>query len=95
MVTLTLFILHGALFLELKTDGVIRERAEHIARRFWLPVTLLAVLFVAYAAIDTDILQNINPANVLGLVVAVGGAAGHGLLHFPSALWTRLPRHRA
>ncbi len=71
LVTLTLFILHGALFLELKTDGVIRERAERIARRFWLPVTVIAVLFVAYAAIDTDILQNINPANVLGLVVAV------------------------
>ena len=42
-------------------------------RRFWLPVTILAVLFVVYAAIDTDILQNINPANVLGLVAAVGG----------------------
>ncbi len=73
LVTLTLFVLHGALFLELKTDGAIRERAERIARRFWLPVTVLAVLFVAYAAIDTDILQNLNPANVLGLVVAVGG----------------------
>ncbi len=72
LVTLTLFILHGALFLEMKTDGAIRKRAEAVARRFWLPVTILAVLFVVYAAIDTDILQNINPANALGLVVAVG-----------------------
>ncbi len=73
LVTLTLFILHGALYLELKTDGAIRERADRVTRRFWLPVTILAVLFVVYAAIDTDILQNINPANVLGLVAAVGG----------------------
>ena len=72
LVTLTLFILHGALFLELKTDGAIRKRAEGVTRRLWLPVTILAVLFVVYAAIDTDILQNINPANILGLVVAVG-----------------------
>lgn len=71
LVTLTLFILHGALFLELKTDGVIRERVAKIARRFWLPVTILAMVFVVYSAADTDILDHINVVNLLGLVVAV------------------------
>jgi len=71
LVTLTLFILHGALFLELKTDGVIRERVTKIARRFWLPVTLLAVIFVILSAFETTILDNLNVANVVGLVIAV------------------------
>ncbi len=72
LVTLTLFILHGALFLELKTDGVIQERAARVSRRMWLPVTLIAVVFVVFTAFQTDILAHLNPVNVLGLIVAVG-----------------------
>lgn len=72
VVTLTLFILHGALFLELKTDGVVQERVRRTARRFWLPVTLLAVAFVAFSAFETDILSRLNVVNIAGLVIAVG-----------------------
>lgn len=71
LVTLSLFILHGALFLELKVDGVIRDRVKTIARRFWLPVTLLAVVFVVLSLFETDIRDNFNVANVAGLVIAV------------------------
>lgn len=76
LVTLTLFILHGALFLELKTDGVIQERARNITRRMWLPVTILAVVFVVFSLFQTDILTHINVVNVLGLILAVGGLLG-------------------
>jgi len=38
------FLLHGAVFLSLRSDGVIRERAETFARRAWLPVVGVAVL---------------------------------------------------
>ncbi len=72
LVTLTLFILHGALFLELKTEGVIQERAQNVARRMWLPVTILAVVFVVFSLFQTDILTHLNVVNVLGLIVAVG-----------------------
>ncbi|MBZ0283852.1 MAG: cytochrome d ubiquinol oxidase subunit II [Anaerolineae bacterium] len=82
LVTLTLFILHGALFLELKTDGVIQERVGKIARRFWLPVTLIAVVFVALSAFETDILQRLNVVNVLGLVIAVAALLGTGYFIF-------------
>ncbi len=82
LVTLTLFILHGALFLELKTDGVIQERARNITRRIWLPVTILAVVFVVFSLFQTDILTHINLINVLGLVVAVGGLLGTGYFIF-------------
>ncbi|MBZ0290130.1 MAG: cytochrome d ubiquinol oxidase subunit II [Anaerolineae bacterium] len=78
LVTLTLFILHGALFLELKTDDVIQERAANIARRFWLPVTILAVVFVVFSAFETDILSHLTVVNVLGLVVAVSALLATG-----------------
>jgi cytochrome d ubiquinol oxidase subunit II len=38
-VTLLLFLTHGAIFLSLKTDGIVRERAETLAKRF-APITL-------------------------------------------------------
>ena len=78
LVTLTLFILHGALFLELKTDGIIQERVGKIARRFWLPVTLLAVAFVVLSVFETDILERLNVVNMLGVVVAVAALLGTG-----------------
>jgi cytochrome d ubiquinol oxidase subunit II len=42
LTTLTLFVLHGAVFLALKTDGPVRHRARAVARRAG-PVALLAV----------------------------------------------------
>ena len=36
VVTLLLFLSHGAIFLALKTDGVVRERAEKLAKQFGL-----------------------------------------------------------
>lgn len=82
LVTLTLFILHGALFLEMKTDGVVQERAQKIVRRLWLPVTILAVIFVVLTALQTDILTRLNGVNILGLVVAVGGLLATGYFIF-------------
>jgi len=78
LVTLTLFILHGALFLELKTDGVVQERVRRTARRFWLPVTVLALAFVAFSAFETDILSRLNVVNIAGLVIAVGALLATG-----------------
>ncbi|MCS6836441.1 MAG: cytochrome d ubiquinol oxidase subunit II [Anaerolineae bacterium] len=73
LVTLSLFILHGALFLELKTGGVVQERAKQVTRRAIVPVIVLALVFVGLSLVETDILQRLNVANVLGLVAAVVG----------------------
>ena len=73
LVTLSLFILHGALFLELKVDGVIRERVQLTSRRVIFPVIALALAFVSFSAFETDLLENLNLVNVLGVIVAVAG----------------------
>ncbi|HVU13260.1 MAG TPA: cytochrome d ubiquinol oxidase subunit II [Phototrophicaceae bacterium] len=84
VVTLTLFVLHGALFLELKTDGVIRERVVQVARVLSLPVLVIVLLFVAFSASQIDLFSRLNVFNVVGLIAAVAGLAVVGY-----AIWNR------
>lgn len=82
VLTLTVFTLHGALFLELKTDGVIRERIQQAARRLWLPVTVIALAFVGYSALETDMFANLTVLKIVGLVAAVAGLLFTGAMIF-------------
>ena len=50
-----LFILHGAIFLNLRTEGVIADRALKTAGRLALPTVAIVALFVAASFIATDI----------------------------------------
>ena len=49
LVTLTLFLSHGAVFLSLKTDGAIRERSETLARRFSTAAVVVAGAWAVWA----------------------------------------------
>jgi cytochrome bd ubiquinol oxidase subunit II len=71
--TVVLFILHGAIFLSMKTTGNVEERAKKVARRMWLPVVLVMLLFLIATYFQTDLLLQlgINP----GLIPLAGMAA--------------------
>lgn len=58
----SLFLLHGAAFLTLRTQAVILERARSVARLAWLPATVLVVAFVAGAFFLTDIYSRPGPS---------------------------------
>ncbi|BDZ60541.1 cytochrome bd-I ubiquinol oxidase subunit 2 [Demequina sediminis] len=49
VVTLVLFLSHGAIFLSLKTGGVIRERSEAVARRMSLAAIVVAGVWAVWA----------------------------------------------
>ncbi len=49
LVTLTLFMTHGAIFVSLKTDGDIRYRARELAVKIGLVAAVLAVVFLLWA----------------------------------------------
>jgi cytochrome d ubiquinol oxidase subunit II len=49
LTTLTLFVTHGAIFLALKTDGVIRERSNAIAGKVGLVAAVCAVAFLLWS----------------------------------------------
>jgi cytochrome d ubiquinol oxidase subunit II len=50
LVTLTVFLVHGAVFVGLKTVGDIRERARVLALRVGVVAAVLATVFVAWTA---------------------------------------------
>lgn len=54
LTTLSLFALHGAVFLALKTDGDVRDRAGRLAFRLSLPAVLLAAAFLVWTSLTHD-----------------------------------------
>jgi cytochrome bd ubiquinol oxidase subunit II len=65
--TLLLFVTHGTIFLALKTEGVIRDRANRAAWLVGLPTAVAAVAFLAWAqAIRGDALS------IAAAVIAAG-----------------------
>jgi cytochrome d ubiquinol oxidase subunit II len=69
----TLFTLHGALYLALKTTDDLLEGARAYARKLWLPSTGLLFLFVLYSYFETDMFTKlgVNP----GVIPILGGLA--------------------
>ena len=51
LTTLGLFVLHGAVFLALKTDGDMRERAGRLAARLGVPVIVIAGGFLLWTGL--------------------------------------------
>src|SRR6266540_1467806 len=50
VVTLTLFAFHGALFLVLRTEGEVRERARDVTRMLAVPTAVAAVAFIGWTS---------------------------------------------
>jgi cytochrome d ubiquinol oxidase subunit II len=54
LVTLTLFLAHGATFIALKTDGDIRHRARALSVKLGLVAAVVAVLFIVWTLVKFD-----------------------------------------
>jgi cytochrome d ubiquinol oxidase subunit II len=66
LTTLLLFLTHGLVFLALKTEGELRERANGLVTRVGLVTAVVAVAFLAWA--------NVQTGNTASMVVAVAAA---------------------
>ena len=73
LASLSLFTLHGAIFLSLKLNGQIKENVQSLSKKIWIAATLFLFLFVIYSYFETDIFtgKGINP----GLVPVFAGLA--------------------
>ena len=72
LTTLLLFLTHGAVFLALKTEGDLRERANRLAGRVGLAAAVVAVAFLLWAqAIRGDA---VSTAIAVGAAVVFVGA---------------------
>ncbi|QBD78764.1 cytochrome d ubiquinol oxidase subunit II [Ktedonosporobacter rubrisoli] len=59
-----MFLLHGAIFLDLKLEGKLRVHAGKMARLLWLPTISLVVVFVSATYLLTDALARLSIAQV-------------------------------
>src|SRR6478736_689751 len=71
LVTLLLFLTHGAMFLALKTDGEIRYRSRTLAVRAGVVAAMLAVGFLVWAQVHTG-----NAGSAVFFVVAALALVG-------------------
>jgi cytochrome d ubiquinol oxidase subunit II len=81
LVTLTLFVAHGAVFVSLKTTGDIRVRARALALRVGLVAAVLAVAFLVWTY---DVR---NDAEHVGWFAVLGGLAALSLVGGLVAVW--------
>ena len=71
LVSLCGFILHGAVFLSLKTTDELLKSAQSAARRMWLPTLVVLSGFIVATYLSTDVLKRlgVNPG-----VIPIGAA---------------------
>jgi cytochrome bd ubiquinol oxidase subunit II len=71
---LLLFCIHGAIWLSAKSQGDLQERAGKAAKAIWLPLLIVAVLFLIYSWFRTSLWQNLLVRPVLLLFPALSVA---------------------
>jgi cytochrome d ubiquinol oxidase subunit II len=76
--TLSLFALHGAHFLALRTEGAVRERANALATRLW-PVTV--VIVAAFAVWTLADAETVRPLAVIGALAAAAALVAVFAMH--------------
>jgi cytochrome bd ubiquinol oxidase subunit II len=86
LMTLLLFLTHGAMFVSLKTDGRIRADARYLAARLGLAAALVAVAFLVWTQVQTGTVSSAVAfvvaalALVAGLVAVRAGREGWAFL---------------
>ena len=79
---LCLFLVHGALWLTIRADGNLAERAESLAAKLWPILTGVAVVFLVASYILTPLYDNYLAHPTLFLVPAIAVAAVVGIKYF-------------
>jgi cytochrome d ubiquinol oxidase subunit II len=77
LVSVAVFLLHGSIFMALRTSGAIRQRAEAFTKRVGPVTTILVVALVIFTYFDTDILTTqgvVPPITAVGAGLALLGA---------------------
>jgi cytochrome bd ubiquinol oxidase subunit II len=81
---LSLFLVHGAIWLSIKSEGDLHVRAVQTAHKLWWPLLIVAVIFLIASAISTRLYQNYLAHPALFLVIAITVLALLGIKIFLS-----------
>jgi cytochrome d ubiquinol oxidase subunit II len=85
-----IFAVHGSLWLAVKSEGALKDRAGHVAGGLWFALALAAVVFLGATYFSTSLYDNYMIVPVLFIIplAAVGALAGI-LLFIRQAQWLR------
>jgi len=72
---LLLFLVHGALWLAIKSEGDLHERASNIANKLWPVEVVVVVIFLIWSKFSTRLYDNYLAHPALFLVVLITVAA--------------------
>jgi cytochrome d ubiquinol oxidase subunit II len=88
LASVSIFTLHGAIFLNLKTVDDLREESKKIALKLWLPTVVIFFAFIIYSYFDTDIFtrQGINPG-IVPIIAALAIISVYFLLKADRSGW--------
>ncbi len=76
--TLSIFLVHGAIFLAMKTADTLKERAHRVATLLWGPAVVIIVAFVILSYTQTDVLTRLGvdpgiaPISALAALLSIG-----------------------
>jgi cytochrome d ubiquinol oxidase subunit II len=73
--TILVFVLHGSIFLSLKTTGEVYESAQQHSRRIWIITLLVLLVFLVATYFSTDIISklgvNPGPIPIAGFIIVL------------------------
>ncbi len=72
LTSIAVFLLHGSIFLGLKTNGEIKTRADKAAKTLWLPALLIAFLLSIATFFYTDFFNHLGIYPVALPIAAMG-----------------------
>ncbi|MGE5841044.1 MAG: cytochrome d ubiquinol oxidase subunit II [Deltaproteobacteria bacterium] len=86
---LCLFLVHGALWLSIKADGELHDRAVSTAHKLWFVLLVVAVLFLIATKFATPLYDNyiVHPGLFLVVLVTVAALLGTKVFLKIGALW--------
>ena len=76
---IVVFVLHGAIFLSMKTSGELIKKAQGIANKMWLPAVVVLIAMLVATFFATDLTDKLNVGTILAPIVAIAAilAAGY------------------
>jgi cytochrome bd ubiquinol oxidase subunit II len=60
LVVVLIFVLHGALFLSMRTTDELKERVEKVARMLWLPIAVITAAFAILGYWNTVLFEGLG-----------------------------------
>jgi cytochrome d ubiquinol oxidase subunit II len=81
LVFLGLFIIHGASFLGIKLEGKVHQRVKALTGKLWIAAVILAVAFLIWTYLATDILNNPGWDGLIPAVLTAVALLAYGLFY--------------